>query len=107
MKRHTMRDVARAFGYFAYVIRAHGRRRDRAALEIRMRWVHIDPLSHARTAPMASRAERRARVLELRREAKHKFQEATKRDLREGFFFRPVYGYVGPAFMPLNRGEAI
>jgi hypothetical protein len=96
-----MADVSRAFGFLGQLLKMNGRRKVRAELEHRMRWVRIDPFSQARLAPMESRAFRRERVRQMRRAAKA--TGAKKRELRESFVFRPVYGYVGPAAMPTRR----
>lgn len=72
-----------------------GRREMRETLKGRV--VAVDPNSAARFAEMLPRAERRARLHELRKKTKRHNKQVNRHDLREQFPFRPVYGYVGGA----------
>lgn len=90
-----MQQVAEAFRVLGQIVRINGRRKLRAECEILMHLRNPEPFNKARTAPMPRRAARRARILELRDEARRLDKSLKKKDVRDQFFFRPVIGYVG------------
>lgn len=92
-----MAVVANATRVLGQVVNMNGRRLARAYAESRMRVYMADPNNLARLQPMQSRAFRRARVLELRTQAKTRTPELAKKVLREQFVFRPVRFHNIPA----------
>lgn len=81
-QREALDNLAEAFGILGKMLQWNGRRFLRAELESKMRFHRPDPLSQARTAPMAKRRKRREVV---------RAEQAKGKDA----IFRPVLGYVG------------
>lgn len=96
MNELTSMEMARkAFRELGRLVNLNGRRLVRKEWMMRARVHTPDPHNQARRAPMASRRDRRARILELRREAKRRNKNLSKATLQQQFFFRPVIGYLG------------
>lgn len=92
-----MEKVRLAFDVLGRLVNLRGRRLQRAAAAVRWKLITPELGSGARTAEMLSRGARRARVRQLRREAKRRTPEMNRRQIREALPFRPVYGHAIPA----------
>lgn len=92
-----MELAARAFAIVGWLVNLNGRRLEQAYLSYRARLVRPEQGNSARTTKMLGRAERRLRLGELRASAKKRQPTLNRKQLRDAFPFRPVYGHGLPA----------